>query len=67
MKTYSENIMSAVRQNMYLEPDDTSHDAEIMEMPEREVLNRWFVWQGIIGYTDDVLEVVSEIYDIELE
>lgn len=63
-KQYSDFIMRAVRQNMDLEEDDTSRDAEIMEMSGEEIVDRFLTWHGICGYTSDIIDVVSQaIYE----
>lgn len=63
-KQYSDFIMRAVRQNIGLEEDDTSRDAEIMEMDGEEIVDRYLTWNGIIGYTSYVIDVVSQaIYE----
>lgn len=63
-KKYSDFIMRAVRQNMGLEEDDTSGDAEIYEMDGEEIVDRYLTWNGIIGYTSYIIDVVSQaIYE----
>lgn len=63
-KQYSDFIMRAVRQNIGLEEDDTSRDAEIMEMDGEEIVDRYLTWNGIIGYTYNIIDVVSQaIYE----
>ena len=63
-KQYSDFIMKAVRQNIGLEEDDTSRDAEIMEMSGEEIVDRYLTWNGIIGYTYNIIDVVSQaIYE----
>lgn len=63
-KQYSDFIMRAVRQNIGLEEDDTSRDAEIMEMSGEEIVDRYLTWNGIIGYTSYIIDVVSQaIYE----
>lgn len=63
-KQYSDFIMKAVRQNIGLDEDDTSRDAEIMEMSGEEIVDRYLTWNGIIGYTYNIIDVVSQaIYE----
>jgi len=63
-KQYSDFIMRAVRQNIGLEEDDASRDAEIMEMSGEEIVDRYLTWNGIIGYTYNIIDVVSQaIYE----
>lgn len=39
----------------------------IAEMTPRQKVNAWLIWNGICGFTDDILDVVSAAYDIILE
>ena len=39
----------------------------IAEMTPRQKVNAWLIWNGIQGFTDDILDVVSAAYDIILE
>ena len=49
MKTYPENIMQNIRQNMGLEKDDTSRDEEIMALDVVEAFNRYCIWECLLG------------------
>ena len=40
---------------------------EILEMTPRQKVKNWLEWNGIQGYTDDILDVVSAAYGIVLE
>lgn len=64
---YPEYIMRYVRERLDLEPDDTSKDEEINMMTPTEVFTEWLEWQGIIGYSDTILQAVEDIFDIELQ
>lgn len=39
----------------------------IAEMTPRQKVKNWLEWNGIQGFTDDILDVVSAAYDIILE
>lgn len=62
IELYPDSIMRCVRQNLGYDPNDTSADKEISIMTPHEVLNSWLEWNGIIGYTDDIVYAVSNIY-----
>lgn len=67
-KTYSKKIMEAIRQRRGLEPDDGSKDGEIMNMAKQDVFNEYCIWEGLLcGYGYNLLNVVEEIYDINLQ
>lgn len=39
----------------------------IAEMTPRQKINNYLIWNGIQGFTDDILDAVSAAYDIILE
>ena len=39
----------------------------IAEMTPRQKINAWLIWNGIQGFTDDILNAVSAAYGIILE
>lgn len=68
MDKYIDEIMEAVRQRMGLKKDDESADQEIMQMDRSQVFKEYCLWHGFLGnWYDTLLEVVENIYDIELE
>jgi len=67
MNIYSEDVMENVRRALGLEKDDESMDNEIMEMDKVTVLGLYFQWEGIIGYEDEIVGVVSDIWDVYLD
>lgn len=40
---------------------------ELEAMSRRDLLDAYLTWEGIIGFTDDILEHIEAIYEIELE
>lgn len=62
MAKYSGYIMKNIRQNIGLDENDTSRDAEIESMSGRDILDKYLTWEGIIGYTDEILDVVIEAF-----
>lgn len=65
--TYPENILRLVRQNLDLEPTDTSMDEEINNMSQNEVLDRVCEWAGFIGYGEVIREWIKDIYGVGLD
>ena len=61
-KQYSNYLMRSVRQNMGLDEDDTSRDDAIMEMDSYELLDRFLEYEGIIGYTQKIVNILKEIF-----
>lgn len=62
MNKYPENIMSDVRRNLGLQPDDTSRDEFINKMPKSQVFSCVCNWHGLIGYGDTIRRWLEEIY-----
>ena len=61
-KPYSNYLMRSIRQSMGLDEDDTSRDDAIMEMDSYELLDRFLEWEGIIGYTQKIVNILKEIF-----
>ena len=59
-------VVRAIRQNLELEPDDTSKDGRIATMSRHEQLERFLAWNGIIGYSSSIRHAIEEIYGIKL-
>ena len=63
---YPDDIMRGVRERLGVTPNDTSMDAEIAAMDKVEVMRQWLEWEGICGYTSLVVELVQDIFGVEL-
>ena len=61
-----DNIMEELRERRGLDCMDISQDEEILKMDGWEFLDEWLNWQGIIGYTSDIIEVVGLAFGIDL-
>ena len=64
---YSHYIMGNIRQVLGLEPTDTSRDEEIINMSRKEIIEKYLLWEGIINFTEEILSVIEEVYDVYLE
>lgn len=64
---YSDYTMECVRQNLGLEENDKSMDTEIEEMNKIEVLERYLQWNNLVGFADEIVEVINDIYNLSLE
>ena len=58
--------MEDLRQHRGLEEDDVSEDDDILIMGGFEFLDELLHWNGIIGYTADIIEMVKMAYGIDL-
>ena len=64
---YPDYIMRSIRERLGVTPNDTSMDAEIAAMDKVEVMRQWLEWEGICGYTSLVVELVQDIFGVELK
>lgn len=62
----SDYTMKELRQRRGLDEYDTSEDTEILEMSGFEFLDEWLQWNGIIGYTEMIVETIYAAYGIDL-
>ena len=40
---------------------------ELEAMSNRDLLNAYLTWEGIVGFTEDIIEHIEAIYEIKLE
>lgn len=62
-----EHIMEILRQRRYLDEYDESEDQEILEMDGIDFLDEWLGWEGIYGYTYNILEIIEMAFGVDLE
>lgn len=67
MSKYPEYIMKNVRQNMGVEEWDTSLDSEIDKMSPGEVLDRYWEYEGLMGYTSLIVDTVFDVFGLDRE
>lgn len=58
--------MQDLRQHKGLEEYDTSADDVILKMSGFAFLNAYLEWNGIIGYTGEILDAIQMAYGIDL-
>lgn len=40
---------------------------QVLQMTNFELVSRWLTWNGIIGYTEDIIEVIEAAYNVKLK
>lgn len=60
-------IMEELRMRRGLDEDDMSEDADILAMSGAEFLNEWLGWQGIYGYTNQIIEIIQIAFGVDLD
>lgn len=38
---------------------------EVNEMSDFELVDNWLAWQGIVDWTEDIIDVIKAAYDVE--
>lgn len=51
----------------YLIDEAEYTESEVNEMDSTELLDSWLQYNGIIGYTDDIKDVIEAAFDVDLE
>lgn len=47
--------------------DEAEYDEqEVMGMSNYELIDKWLTWEGIIGYTEDIISAVLDVHGVEL-
>lgn len=47
--------------------DEAKYDEQdVMEMSNYELIDKWLRWEGIIGYTEDIISAVLDVHGVEL-
>ena len=59
-------IMENLRQRRNLDYDDATEDDDILSMSGTEFLNELLNWEGILGYTDTIIEFIEMAFGINL-
>ena len=50
--------------------DDSEGDytrEELEAMSNRDLLDAYLTWEGIVGFTEDIIEHIEAIYEVDLE
>ena len=60
------HIMENLREGRNLEYDDATEDDDILTMSGAEFLDALLNWEGIIGYTNTIMEYIEMAFGIDL-
>lgn len=61
------DIIMCVRENLGVDPEDTSKDDKISMMSHNEIFDMWCEWNGFINCSEWFKRVVGNIYGINIE
>lgn len=60
------HIMENLRERRNLEYDDATEDDDILTMSGSEFLDELLHWEGIMGYTNTIMEYIELAFGINL-
>ena len=63
----SAEVLADIRRNVPMGRDTEFSDTEINEKSNRQLLDHWLQWNGIMGYTSSILHTINAIYGTKLE
>ncbi|MBN2402013.1 MAG: hypothetical protein JXN64_06415 [Spirochaetes bacterium] len=58
-------ILKDIRKNVPVDRNEFT-DEEINRKTNYQLLNHYLNWNGIIGYTDSIIDVVESIFNVDL-
>ena len=62
----SKGILKDIRCNTPMGSNSEFTDEQINNKSSRELLDHWLQWNGIIGFTGSIIEVVEQVYAVKL-
>ncbi len=51
----------------YLVNEAEYSESEVDEMTNTEMLDHWLEYNGICGYTEDIMDVIEAVFGVDLE
>ncbi len=51
----------------YLVYEAEYSESEVAEMTNTELLDRWLEYNGICGYTENIMDVIEAVFGVDLE
>ncbi len=62
-----ESILDEIRENLGVNPGDTSMDEKINCMTRDGLFDRWCTWNGLINWGGKIRGAIREIYGVEFQ
>ena len=66
-QNYPEHIINRLKDREDMEYEDKSKDEYFQNLPPIIVLRELLAWEGICGYTNMILELIKDIYKVQLK
>ena len=62
-----ESVMRDMRERFGYDENDTTPDEEILTLSGKDFLENYLSWNGLIGYSDTIIEAIYMAYGVSLE
>lgn len=51
----------------YLIEEAEYNPSEVRDMSRFELIDKWLEYEGVIGYTEEIMETIEEVYHVKLK
>lgn len=59
--------MNRIQLKEYLIDEAEYSPEEVEEMTNSELIDKWLEYEGVIGYTEEILDTIEEVYNVKLK
>lgn len=59
--------MDRIQLKEYLIDEAEYSPEEVEEMTNTELIDNWLTYEGLIGYTSEILDTIEEVYNVKLK
>lgn len=59
--------MDRIQLKEYLIDEAEFSPEEVEEMTNSELIDKWLIYEGLIGYTSEILDTIEEVYNVKLK
>ena len=59
--------MDRIQLKEYLIDEAEYSHEEVEEMTNTELIDNWLIYEGLIGYTSEILDTIEEVYNVKLK
>ena len=59
--------MDRIQLKEYLIDEAEYSPEDVEEMTNTELIDNWLTYEGLIGYTSEILDCIEEVYNVKLK
>lgn len=59
--------MDRIQLKEYLIDEAEYSSEEVEEMTNSELIDKWLTYEGLIGYTSEILDTIEGVYNVKLK